>query len=339
MKKNIKNIIVLLIFLATNYYLLVSNNAVYAQNLPLIVAPARQQLEVAPGEKTAVNIKYYNSSDLPISGIIRVADFLVEDKDGSPIIIDNPLQSSPKYSASTWFTLPFDRMTIPATDKVTIQATIDVPFNAKPGGRYIAIYFEPGTGIPTTLGSDSQEAGTAVGSRIVGLVYLKIAGPITDRAIVSRFFSPSFFEYGPINVTTEILNRGDYHIKPRGVISLVNGLSGLVDQQKLKEENIFPDASRTFTNQVGKKWMIGRYKLSFFASYGDSGQVLEKFIYVWVFPWKVALLVILAIFLASYGISFLYNSFIVKETHLEKELEKEKAEIEKLKNQLRKRSD
>ena len=305
--------------------------------LPLIVAPARQQLDVTPSEKTAIHIKFYNSGESPVSGVLKVADFLVTNKEGMPVIVDNPLQSNPKYSASSWFNLPYDRITIAPNDKVTIQADITVPEDVHPGGRYVAIYFEPSGNIPEPVGI-KEEAGTAVGTRIAGLVYLKVAGAISEKALVSRFFAPSFFEYGPVKVETEILNRGDYHITPRGVVSLINMFGGVVDQQKLNEANIFPDASRSFTNELGKKWLMGRYKVSFLASYGETGQALTSELYVWIFPWRVATVTLLALIIIILLIKSAYKNLVVKETVLEEEVEKEKKEIERLKQQLRKRT-
>ena len=335
--KNFRNFAFCIVILTFAFCIFNLGKVVGQTTLPLIVAPARQQLDIAPGEKSAVVIKFYNSSDLPVSGILKAADFLVTDKEGTPVIVDNPLQSNPKYSAGSWFDLPYDRMTIAPDDKVTIQASINIPIDAHPGGRYVAIYFEPSGNIPEPVGAN-EEAGTAVGTRIAGLVYLKVAGAISEKALVSRFFAPSFFEYGPVKVETEILNRGDYHITPRGVISLINMFGGVVDQQKLNEANIFPDASRSFTNELGKKWLMGRYKISLLAGYGETGQALTNELYVWVFPWRVATVTLLALIIIILLIKSAYKNLVVKETALEEEIEKEKGEIEKLKQQLRKRT-
>jgi len=335
--KNFRNFAFCIVILTFAFCIFNLGKVVGQTTLPLIVAPARQQLDIAPGEKSAVVIKFYNSSDLPVSGILKAADFLVTDKEGTPVIVDNPLQSNPKYSAGSWFDLPYDRMTIAPDDKVTIQASINIPIDAHPGGRYVAIYFEPAGNIPEPVGAN-EEAGTAVGTRIAGLVYLKVAGAISEKALVSRFFAPSFFEYGPVKVETEILNRGDYHITPRGVISLINMFGGVVDQQKLNEANIFPDASRSFTNELGKKWLMGRYKISLLAGYGETGQALTSEIYVWVFPWRVATVTLLALIIIILLIKSAYKNLVVKETVLEEEIEKEKKEIERLKQQLRKRT-
>ena len=304
--------------------------------LPLTVAPARQEIVINPGEGSAVNIRFYNFSEAPVSGIVRIADFIVDNSQGAPRIIENVGQVSPRFSAQTWLNIPYDRITIAANDKVSLQAKITVPADARPGGRYVAVYFEPTTSIPQAIGAE-KEAGTGVTSRIASLIYIKVAGPISEKALVSRFFTPGFFEYGPVKVDTQILNRGDYHVRPRGVITMSNVFGAPVDQTNLREENIFPDVVRNYENDLGKKWMLGKYKLNFIASYGEKGQVLEGTTYVWVFPWRVALAVILTIIIMVFIVSNLYKNIVVKETTLEGELEKEKEEIEKLKQQLRKR--
>ena len=306
-------------------------------SLPLTVAPARQELTINPGENTAVNFRFYNLGEFPVTGVLKVADFVVEGTTGIPRIIEDANQINPRFSASTWASLPYDQITIAAGDKVSFQAQLRVPIDAKAGGRYIAVFFEPGGVVQQAIGGN-QEAGTGVSARVASLVYIKVAGPTTEKALVSRFFTPGFFEYGPIKVDTQILNRGDYHIRPRGVITMSNVFGSPVDQTNIREENIFPDVVRNYENSLGKKWMLGKYKLNFTASYGEGGQVLKAFTYVWVFPWRVALAVILTVIILAAIISNLYKNIIVKETNLEEELKEEKDEIEKLKTQLRKRN-
>jgi hypothetical protein len=304
-------------------------------SIPLVVMPARNQIEVTPGEKTAITISFYNQSDDPVSGFFKTADFIVEDTQGTPRLIENPEDAPVKYSASRWLTLPYDRATLPAHDKVTIQTDILVPNDAHPGGRYAAVFFQQGNTLPKP--SSPEEIGSGTNIRIASLIYIRVKGPITEKALISRFFVPSFFEYGPIKVTTDILNRGDYHIAPRVSLSLTNAFGGLIDQKLLKVQNIFPDSSRNYVTEMGAKWMIGRYKVSLAGAYGDSGQALTAVSYVWVFPWRVALAVILTIIIVIFIVSNLYKNIFVKETSLEKEVEEEKEEIEKLKQQLRKR--
>ena len=172
-----------------------------------------------------------------------------------------------------------------------------MPSDAHPGGRYIAVYFES---ITSTLKEEGvgKKAGADISSRISSLIYIKVNGPISEKAIISRFFTPNFYEYGPLKIETQILNRGDYHIRPRGIITMSNIFGAPVGHTNLKEENIFPDVVRNYENSLGKKYlMIGKYKLAITASYGEKGQILEAFTYVWIFPWRMALAIILTIIL------------------------------------------
>lgn len=335
MKKIIVKAIGLILVFYTSYFSFTTT--VSAQrSIPLMVMPARQEMEVEPGEKKAITLNFYNQSDDPVSGFFKAADFIVEDEKGTPRLIENPADAPTRFAASKWFTLFYDRASLPAHDKVSLQVTIDVPADARPGGRYVAVFFEQGSTVPQATGSQ-DEAGVGTTSRIAGLTYIKVKGPITEKSLVSRFFTPFFFEYGPIEIATDILNRGDYHVNPNGVISMVNMFGGVVDQKKLKSQNIFPDTSRTYKNELGTKWMIGRYKIDLAASYGSQGQALTAGTYVWIFPWRVAAAVILMLVVIYIALSNLFKGLSQKESSLEQELEQEKAEIEKLKDALRKK--
>ena len=51
-------------------------DSVYAQDrVPLVVAPARMQLNVNPGENYNLSVKFINEAQQPVSGIIKVVDF------------------------------------------------------------------------------------------------------------------------------------------------------------------------------------------------------------------------------------------------------------------------
>jgi hypothetical protein len=332
MKKIIKQIVIFIIFLSI---FPVINPLLAQTELPLVVMPVRQEIEVSPGEATNLTVNFYNKSDSPISGFVKIADFIVLDNQGTPTILEDSSQAPTRFAASNWFKTTIDRAAIAANEKVTIPLSIEVPKDAYPGGRYVAVFFEPIVGElkPTQT---TKEAGSTIAPRLASLVYLKIKGNVRESALVTRFFTPGFLEYGPITVKTEILNRSDYHISPKGVITLSNIFGSPVDQVKLKETNIFPDTVRDYENSLGQKWMIGKYKLTLTASYGEKGGVLERSVYLWVFPWRVALVIVLTLIIISLFISNVYKTFIKKEKTLEEELAREKEEIEKLKKELKK---
>jgi len=299
----------------------------------LIVAPSRQEILVEPGEDTAVNVKFLNQADTPISGTVGVVDFIVEDKEGTPTFLEGPTitgltQISSRFSAASWLELPYDRATIAAKNKILLQAKIHVPVDARPGGRYVAIYFEPG-GTPPPPEGALKEASTPIAARIVSLVYIRVAGPIKEDAYVVKFAAPPFSQYGPVTVTTEILNRGDYHIAPKGVIKVYDLFGKEVDRQKLDEHNIFPDASRVYENKIGAKWMLGKYRLELTAAYGEAGKELTATSYFWVVPYKEISAGLLALVIAILTITLVIRRFRRREEELEEKIEELEKKLEK----------
>jgi len=335
MKKVLKYFFVIIIY--SSFFSL--GSPVLAQSsIPLMVMPARQEIEVDPGETTAITVNFYNQSNSPISGFFKTADFIVEDNQGTPKLIENPSDAPSKYSASSWISFLYDRATLPSNDKVSLQATIKVPEDAHPGGRYVAVFFEQATNIGLST-KNSDDVGMGTSSRIASLTYIKVKGPTSEKAFISRFFAPFFFEYGPIKLTVDIINRGDYHITPNALITMSNMFKSPVDQKTIKPKNIFPETSRTYEIELGKKWMAGRYKIDFSGSYGTKGQALATSAYVWVFPWKAGAAIILTLAVIYLILSNLFKNVINKEIDLEKEIEKEKTEIEKLKQALRRKKE
>jgi len=300
----------------------------------LIVAPSRQEILVEPGENTAVNVKFLNQADTPISGTIGVVDFVVKDKEGTPTFLEGPAaitgltQISSRFSAASWFELPYDRATIAAKNKILLQAKIHVPVNARPGGRYVAIYFEPG-GTPPPPEGTPKEASTPIAARIVSLVYIRVAGPIKEDAYVVKFAAPPFSQYGPVTVTTEILNRGDYHITPKGVIKVYNLFGKEIDRQKLDERNIFPDVSRVYENKIGTKWMLGKYRLELAAAYGETGKGLTATSYFWVVPYKEISAGLLALVIVALAVTLVIRRFRRREEELEEKIEELEKKLEK----------
>jgi hypothetical protein len=304
---------------------------VKAQSVDLTVAPARQTIVTDPGETVYINIKFLTQADEPTSGTFGVADFVVLDDVGTPQFLDNENAFSSKYSAANWVTLPFTKGTIPANDKITLQIKIDIPQNAQAGGRYFGVFFEPTLSIPSDSGDD-YFLGTGVASRLAGLVSIRVSGPITEDATVTQFNTPSFVEYGPVSVTTEIMNNGNYHITPKGQVEMYDMLGRVVEVQELETANVFPEASRGYTNELGSKYMFGKYTLKLGASYGETGKALAATTTFWAFPWRLILVIALTIIIIILVIIVLWKSLKGRQTKLETKLEEEIKELEDLKN-------
>ena len=327
-----------LIFLLSCLLLcLFSYSEVNAQeSLPLVVAPARQQTALDTGGKESLIIKFFNESNVPISGIIKAVDFIVQGNDGKPILLENSnIPVTSRYSASTWIKLPYERATIPPGTVLKVQFDVSVPKNALPGGRYVAIYFEQtGYDLGTTI-TTLQQGESSVSPRIVGLLNIKVNGPISEKSSVLKFTAPLFSEFGPITTTTEIYNSGNYHITPEGKISLFDFLGRKINEVSLEKKNIFPESSRIFETAIGSKLLFGKFKLTLLASYGEANQVLSAATYIWVFPVRLILAIVLGIGIIVLLIVTIWKLLKGRQKKLETVLEKEISEIEELKEKYR----
>lgn len=310
---------------------LLASGAAKAQSiLPLTVAPARQQVTLNPGDTETVNIKFISQATFPISGNVKAVDFIVTNNSGVPTLIEEGNLLSSRFAASQWVTMPFDKASIPAEGILSIQLKIKIPTNARPGGRYLAVYFEP-TGTLGQITGGEKEGSQSISSRIVGLIYFRVSGPITESALVSSFEAPRMVEFGPISVKAQITNKGDYHITPQGQLTLTDFLGRKVAQVTLEEKNVFPDNSRAYDLVIGQRLLIGKFKLSLVATYGESGQVVNATRYVWAFPWKLALVIILTVTILILFGKYIYKSIKGKQKKLEQTLQSEIAAVEELK--------
>ena len=302
--------------------------------VPLSVSPVRHELTIEPGSSEDFVFKFVNLSETDLAGSIKVADFIVRDNSGTPILLEDENLSS-KYAAASWVELPFDRATIDSGEVLQVAATITAPADAAAGGRYVAVYFEPTGTLPNYFGANQQGA-SGILPRVAGLLYIRVAGPISESAQVVRFDVPRFVENGPIDTEFEILNLGNYHVSPAPKLTLTNLLTNAtVDEVQLEEKNIFPETSRIFDGQVGKKLLIGRYRVDMTTGYGSSGQGLLASAFVWAFPWRLALLILLGIIIITLVIMIIVKSRTQKQTMLEEKLTEEIEEIEKLKEKFK----
>ena len=307
--------------------------------LGVTVFPAFQDTEVKPSDSTRLQVQFKNGTGSFLSGTVKFADFVVKDEMGTPLIIENqPVK--PKYAASYWLSTNSPEITIPPSDFATVDIFVNVPEEVTACGHYAIVYFEPDSGnAPNAEGNTSSAA--SISPRVGALLNFKVNKPnCADNVKVTKFQAPFFIEHGPIPVEFNLLNLGDVHVVPRSLIMLSNMFGKTVDQSAVREFRIFPEAVKSFTPSLGHKWMIGRYKVSLNGySNGPKNAAFAAYTYVWVFPWRLVLIIVLAIIIVALFGRNIYGRVKTHQDILEKEVENEKAEIEKLKEELKKRKE
>lgn len=334
MKNKIIKISALSAFLLLLFVQVNKTLAQQIQQVSVTLANAKNEVKLDPGETHRFTMKLYNKSDNPIIGTVKLVDFIVKDNDGKPIFLEDlTTPISNRFAASSWMSVPYDRVAIAPNDKVAFDISVNVPLDARPGGHYAAVIFEASGDSPA-----GQQSASSVSHRVAGLFYITVSGAVTEKALLTKLSLPFFSEYGPVKATSIITNKGDTHISPKGFLTVTNWFGRMVTQSPLEELNIFPDVSRTYENLVGEHFMVGRYKLALTSTYGEEGQVLEGYDYFWVVPWRI----VTAIALTLAILILLFKNWRKKAISFEKELQgklaEEDREIERLKEELKNRS-
>lgn len=280
------------IYFSVSFGLIFGAKLIFAQETTrsITIVPPSNEFKVNPGDKQEGTLKVVNNSNAPLTFSAVVRDFVVEDTIGTPkLLADDTL--SKKYSAASWVAVSPSSFTIPAGKTQILNYYLQVPIDARPGGHYAGIVYEP----QELLGV--KGTGTGVQTHLGTLYYVTVSGQIVENATVKKFAPEhTFLEYGPATILTQIHNSSDTHIRPTGFVNVKNLIGQTIFSEKFEEHNIFPEASRDFTTKIGKKLMFGLYTVELKTTYGANNNLtLFASTHFIVFPWKIATVVALAI--------------------------------------------
>jgi len=330
-----KKLVLILLPVILFFIFVVKTNAL--ESLPITVFPAIQDVEITPGGKTRIQMQVRNGSTEVINGVIKSADYVITDNIGTPRLIEDT-QLAPKHSAASWIKAEQTEVAIPSNDFITVDLYITAPQEVTGCGHYAIVYFQPNVIGKRVPGKGSMAITSKVGS-LINISVKNTAAPCQENMGFSKINAPKFLEYGPIKIDFNLINSGDIHLTPKGIATLINFIGGLTDQKVITDQRIFPESAKNYELSLGNKWMFGKYKINLMTSYGEKNRSVAESISVWVLPWKVMIIVILTIIILIVLAKGIINNYVKKEVVLEEEIKEEKEEIEKLKEQLRRRKD
>ena len=284
--------------LLISFFLIVIAQAVLAQETPptrsIVISPPTIEHTLNPGERAEGILKVTNNGKADLTFSANIHDFIVEDKNGTPTILTDDTLSE-KYSGASWIAVTPNTFTVPASTTKEINYYLQVPLDAAPGGRYAAAIYEPIDIIQV------EGTGAGVNTQLGSLFYITVAGPVTENAEVVSFTVPTFSEYPPVTIATEIKNNSDIHVKPTGNIVIKNMFGQEISRQDFSGGNIFPETSLLYANQFfsDSNFKIGRYTAELSAVYGQNNNLpLTAVVSFIIFPWKIALAITLVIAIA-----------------------------------------
>lgn len=255
------------------------------------ISPPTANYAGEPGTSVKGVIKVTNLTDAPMTLTISKENFVAKGEEGEIELVD---QAAPLYSLAPWFRLSSTRLELPGRTTKEMPYFIDIPAGAEPGGRYGSIVF---SSVPAPL--PSGVSGAAVQQTIAAAIFLRINGRATEELSVASFTSDkSFYQSGPVQLTTRVKNTGNVHEKPMGSITIKNMLGLTVDNFALDEHFVIPGAIRqlhnSWPNGGRHAFLMGRYTAELSATYA-GGKTLTARTSFTVVPYKLLAIVTLGL--------------------------------------------
>jgi hypothetical protein len=261
-----------------------------------------------------ITVTNVTAGDLVIRQLVN--DFRAKDESGNAEVILDEKDVDPTYSMKSWV-VPAGDMLLRAKESRVVNVEVRIPANAEAGGHYGVVRwsgYAPG-----------QENGKVSIAASVGvLVLARVNGATTESLLLKDFLleqdgKPAWFiENGPFTLAERIENNGNVHVKPTGTVTVKDMFGGTVGTSQLNEpaRNILPNSIRRFSQDLGQKWMFGRYTAQLDATYGYDNKILTGTMSFWVIPYRLIILILVVLVLLVFLFRFLlkrYKARIVKQ--------------------------
>lgn len=265
------------------------------ESITIGVYPPLFELNLEQGQDYQNQILLRNKSGLAMPIKVKTADFSALDEAG-----DIEFNSA---AAETFFTDPLEWLRIEKTDFVLepgksrqVKFKINVPKEAKQGGYYISVLFEPQ--LPSHYFADGQVHAVPVISAIfllsVGLEGSRKSG---DLATIVEFNIPENFhlnkiedaimdftglfskaqaeersafsvvETGELSFALRIKNNDIYHIKPSGKLTIVSNSGQILGETEISKTTILPGKIRRIPADFNPEPFFGLKKYIPFSVY------------------------------------------------------------------------
>ena len=195
-----------------------------------------------------------------------------------------------QYALAKWITVSPTHATLANNQRQDFTYTIHVPAGAEPGGHFGSIVFS--TVPPKSAGSTG-----AVVSQSVGALFLvRIPGPINENATVESFATnKSFYSQGPVNFLLRVKNNSTVHVKPIGVITITNEITGQKNVVGIDGLNVLPGAIRQIPIVWKQSFLLGKYQAVANLSYGSKNNPLATSTEFYAFPVMLGVIILVVV--------------------------------------------
>lgn len=273
----------------------------------LKVSPLRADISVDPGKTATTKITVTNpsGSDVLVKPIQN--DFIAGDESGNAALILDEDEYAPSRSLKR-FMQPLDSFTVGANASRTVEVTIAVPADAKPGGYFGAVRFAP---------TDPDSGGQVnMSPSVASLILLTVNGDTPQKLELTDFVikqgtdvKQGFLMDGSnVSISARFKNPSNIQLAPFGKVSVKKGQAVVYEadfNNQQPKNMVLPDSARRWDTPLEKIDGLGRYTVSATFTYGASNQTIEVEKSFWLIPlWlviaaPVAVLVLVALIIVG----------------------------------------
>jgi hypothetical protein len=285
-----------------------------------VLGPGKTEVWVDPGEVVKKDLTITNRTGKTTGFKIDIEDFRgSRDPEQTVVLLG---QTKGPYSLRDWLKPEITEFDLKQGEQMTLSIEVLVPADVEPGGHYGAI-------VVSTKPSAEQIAaekgkvtgGVKVQSRIGALFFVRVKGNVNENGALKDFKitgGKNFFEKGPINFEILYENNGSVHLVPYGIIEIKNILGKKIDEIEIDPYFAMPDSLRLRDVKWERSFLCGKYTASLSLNRGYKDIIDQMSLSFWVIPWKIILVVFLALVLVIWFFIWALGHFEVRKRGPEK---------------------
>jgi len=278
-----------------------------------VVGPGKFEMELKPGDTRTTNMIVTNRLGKTKTFQVQIEDFQgSRDPLQTVILLDN--ERGP-YSLKDYINIPVKTFSIGQAERVTIPVTVHIPTDAPPGGLYgsvvVSTVSDP---VDQSLTEENSTGRSPVITRIGSLFFIKVAGEVREDGKLTDFRlrdDTKVLSSGPVNFQMLYENNGTIHESPYGIISVRNMLGSEVAYLELEPWFALPNSLRLREVVWNSPFLIGKYIATAEINRGYDNIVDTMEVSFWVIPWKVAVIIFVALVIIILLIRLISRKFSI----------------------------
>jgi hypothetical protein len=278
--------LIILAILILPFSLLIVKLAAQETGQGLRLTPVSFDLNIDKGQTSTGTLHLDNNTGQTQEINVGIENFTAQGEQGEVTLTNEDSQ----YALAKWITVSPNHITIANNGRADFTYTIHVPEGAEPGGHFGSLVFS--TVPPKSAGSTGAVVSQSVGS----LFLVRVPGDVKENAVIESFKTDKpFYSNGPVNFIIRVKNNSSVHVKPIGVITITNELTGRKNVVGVAGENVLPGAIRQIPAQWEQKFLLGKYQAVANLNYGSKNLPVAYSTEFYAFPVGLGVIILIAV--------------------------------------------